>query len=701
MKNDFEMEVKKILKQAEKEMLELNHPYVGSEHMLLAVLKSNSNVTSILNNYGLFYDNFKENLVKIVGKSRIRSEVALYTPLLKRIISNSLDDAKERNTKVKTEYLILEMIEEGEGVGIRILLNMNISLDDLYESLNKPLKEYNNDLYLYNIGKILNNNLPDEKIFKREKEINNMIEILLRKNKNNPLLIGEAGVGKTAIVEELARKIDSGEVPSVLSSYKIVSLDTGSLISGTRYRGDFEERLNKIIKEAVNNKNIILFIDEIHTIVNCGGAEGAIDAANILKPYLARGDIKIIGATTNKEYKNTIYKDKALDRRFQTLYIEEPDLKDTIYILNSVKSDYEKHHNVIITNENIEDIVMYSDKYIFNKFNPDKALDILDLVCAHAKMTRPNNKNALSVLEKKKEKLLLQKKYNAVLELELKIHSLKENNDKIEITREDILKVIEYKTNMPVLDNFNKNLNNLKDLLLKKIYGQNEAVEKIVDLLKEKYLIDNRNPLSITLVGPSGCGKTFITKEIASILFGEKHFLHLNMKEFASDFAVSKLLGTSQGYIGYDDECILSKIKDYPYSIILLDDIEKASNKVKDIFEKIIEEGYVTTNKGETIHFENTTIIATSCKKVKNKVGFKTTNIKETKSTLFGDNIIYLNKIDKVSAKKYIKRESNNLKLTKEEIDSIIKKASIETLGMKGLQRELNHYKIKKMLANV
>ena len=701
MKNDFEMEVKKILKQAEKEMLELNHPYVGSEHMLLAVLKSNSNVTSILNNYGLFYDNFKENLVKIVGKSRIRSEVALYTPLLKRIISNSLDDAKERNTKVKTEYLILEMIEEGEGVGIRILLNMNISLDDLYESLNKPLKEYNNDLYLYNIGKILNNNLPDEKIFKREKEINNIIEILLRKNKNNPLLIGEAGVGKTAIVEELVRKIDSGEVPSMLSSYKIVSLDTGSLISGTRYRGDFEERLNKIIKEAVNNKNIILFIDEIHTIVNCGGAEGAIDAANILKPYLARGDIKIIGATTNKEYKNTIYKDKALDRRFQTLYIEEPDLKDTIYILNSVKSDYEKHHNVIITSENIEDIVMYSDKYIFNKFNPDKALDILDLVCAHAKMTRPNNKNALSVLEKKKEKLLLQKKYNAVLELELKIHSLKENNDKIEITREDILKVIEYKTNMPVLDNFNKNLNNLKDLLLKKIYGQNEAVEKIVDLLKEKYLIDNRNPLSITLVGPSGCGKTFITKEIASILFGEKHFLHLNMKEFASDFAVSKLLGTSQGYIGYDDECILSKIKDYPYSIILLDDIEKASNKVKDIFEKIIEEGYVTTNKGETIHFENTTIIATSCKKVKNKVGFKTTNIKETKSTLFGDNIIYLNKIDKVSAKKYIKRESNNLKLTKDEIDSIIKKASIETLGMKGLQRELNHYKIKKMLANV
>ena len=701
MKNDFEMEVKKILKQAEKEMLELNHPYVGSEHMLLAVLKSNSNVTSILNNYGLFYDNFKENLIKIVGKSRIRSEVALYTPLLKRIISNSLDDAKERNTKVKTEYLILEMIEEGEGVGIRILLNMNISLDDLYESLNKPLKEYNNDLYLYNIGKILNNNLPDEKIFKREKEINNIIEILLRKNKNNPLLIGEAGVGKTAIVEELARKIDSSEVPSMLSSYKIVSLDTGSLISGTRYRGDFEERLNKIIKEAVNNKNIILFIDEIHTIVNCGGAEGAIDAANILKPYLARGDIKIIGATTNKEYKNTIYKDKALDRRFQTLYIEEPDLKDTIYILNSVKSDYEKHHNVIITSENIEDIVMYSDKYIFNKFNPDKALDILDLVCAHAKMTRPNNKNALSVLEKKKEKLLLQKKYNAVLELELKIHSLKENNDKIEITREDILKVIEYKTNMPVLDNFNKNLNNLKDLLLKKIYGQNEAVEKIVDLLKEKYLIDNRYPLSITLVGPSGCGKTFITKEIASILFGEKHFLHLNMKEFASDFAVSKLLGTSQGYIGYDDECILSKIKDYPYSIILLDDIEKASNKVKDIFEKIIEEGYVTTNKGETIHFENTTIIATSCKKVKNKVGFKTTNIKETKSTLFGDNIIYLNKIDKVSAKKYIKRESNNLKLTKDEIDSIIKKASIETLGMKGLQRELNHYKIKKMLANV
>lgn len=700
MKNDFEMEVKKILKQSEKEMLELNHPYVGSEHMILAILKSNTNVKSILNSFGLYYDNFKENLIKIVGKSRIKSEVALYTPLLKRIISNSLDDAKERNTKVKTEYLILEMIEEGEGVGIRILLNMNISLDDLYDTLNKPLKEYNNDLYLYNIGKILNNNIIEEKIYKREKEIECIIEILLRKNKNNPLLIGEAGVGKTAIVEELVRRIDLGDVPSMLSDYKIVSLDTGSLISGTRYRGDFEERLNKIIKEAVNNKNIILFIDEIHTIVNCGGAEGAIDAANILKPYLARRDIKIIGATTNKEYKNSIYKDKALDRRFQTIYIEEPSLEDTKYILNNAKKEYEKHHNVIITSENIDDIVEYSDKYIFNKYNPDKSLDILDLVCAHAKMTRPNNKNALSVLEKKKEKLLLLKKYNDVLELELKIHSLKENNNKIEITKEDILKVIEYKTNMPVLDNFNKNLNDLKKILQKKIYGQNDVIEKVVNLLKEKYLIDNRKPLSITLIGPSGCGKTFLTKEIASILFGEKHFLHLNMKEFASDFAVSKLLGTSQGYIGYDDECILSKIKDYPYSIILLDDIEKASSKVKDIFSKVIEEGYITTNKGETIHFENTTIIATSNKQIKNKVGFKN-DIKEQNNTVFGENIIYLNKIDKASAKKYIKRESNNLKLTKEEIESIIKKASIETLGMKGLQKELNHYKINKLLANV
>ena len=237
-------------------------------------------------------------------------------------------------------------------------------------------------------------------------------------------------------------------------------------------------------------------------------------------------------------------------------------------------------------------------------------------------------------------------------------------------------------------------------LLQKKVYGQNDAIERVVNLLKEKYLIDNRKPLSITLIGPSGCGKTFLTKEIASILFGEKHFLHLNMKEFASDFAVSKLLGTSQGYIGYDDECILSKIKDYPYSILLLDDIEKASSKVKDIFSKIIEEGYVTTNKGETIHFENTTIIATSNKQVKNKVGFKT-GIKEQNNNVFGENIIYLNKIDKASAKKYIKRESNNLKLTKDEIDAIIKKASIETLGMKGLQKELNHYKINKLLANV
>ena len=708
MKNNYSTEVKKLLKQAEKEMYDLHHPYVGSEHLLLAILKNENKVLEVFKKYGLTYDSFRKDLIACVGKSRKKSEIALYTPLLKRILSDAESDAHERaNKTIEIEDLVLSLLEEGEGIAIRILLNMDIDLEGVYNDISqltiKPAKA--SSLLVYEIGREMNGLHKNEKIYKREKEIQQIIEILLRKNKNNPLLIGEAGVGKTAIVEELARLIDEKKVPEFLENYKIIELDTGSLISGTRYRGDFEDRLNKIIKEIIEEKNIILFIDEIHTLVNCGGAEGAIDAANILKPYLARGTIKIIGATTIKEYKNSIQKDKALERRFEIVNVDEPTLKDTEYILQNIKDIYEKHHNVIISDQNIKDIVKYTDKYIFNRFNPDKSIDILDSVCAHVQYLRPNNKNALTELNKKKEKLLSDKKYKEVLETELQIRDLTETTDRIPITKNDILKVIEYRANMPVLDYFNDKLNKLNETLKKIIYGQDSQIDKICDLLKEKYLVDNSKPLSILITGPSGCGKSFTAKTIANKLFGEKHFLKLEMSEFSNESTISKLLGTTQGYIGYEDDCLLNKIKDYPYSIILLDDIEKSPIAIQNIFSKIIEEGQIQNGKGETIHFENTSIIMTSNQINKNIIGFEreSNNLINEKSVLVEkvNCIIEYNKIDIKSAKKYLNRETDNLKLSKDKINDMIKNANIGALGMRGLQKEINKYKISQIMTKV
>ncbi len=708
MKNNFSLEVKKVLKEAENEMFELNHPYVGSEHMLLGILKTSDTLKELLKTYDLTYEIFRRELINVVGTSRKKSELALYTPLLKRIISDAIDEAKENEEKqVRPEHLLIGMLEEGEGIGIRILLNMDINLEGIYSDLvknNNQTKKNKNSL-LYEIGKPITAK-NDEHIYKREEELNNLIEILLRKNKNNPLLLGEAGVGKTAIVEEFARMIENGQVPDQLIGYKIVEMDTGSLISGTRYRGEFEDRLNKIIKETIEDKNIILFIDEIHTLVNCGGAEGAVDAANILKPYLARGELKVIGATTLKEYKATIYKDKALDRRFQIINVEEPSLKDTEYILKNVRVNYEKHHNVSISDENIKDIVKYADKYIFNRFNPDKSLDILDSVCAHVQMNRPSKTNCLTELYKKKEKFLSNKKYKEALETELEIKDLEENSNRIQITSKDILKIVEYRANMPVLDTFNDNITKLSSVLKKNIYGQDEAIKEVCTSLKEKYLIDNSKPLSILLCGPKGCGKTILAKEIATHLFGTKHFLRLDMSELSGDGAMNKLLGTAQGYVGYDDEALLSRIKDYPYSIILLDEIEKSSKKVQKIFAEILENGNIRNSKGETLHFENATIIMTSNVEVSASIGFSNEIKLESNFLLreFQDRIektVKLAKIEIDSARKYIKRESMNLKLTKTEIDQIINDAKIDTEGLRGVQKALNKYKINKLLTKV
>ena len=698
----YGIEVKRILKQAEKEMFILHHPYVGTEHMLLAILKSNSDECKLLNKYGLYYKTFCDYLVRIIGKAEKKSEIALYTPLLKKTLMHAEEFASSDNQNMEIKHLIIALLDIGEGVAVRILLNMNIDLDSIYDELYNS-SENKSKMTIYEIGRVVKAN-REEKVYKREKEINEVIEILLRKNKSNPLLIGEAGVGKTAVVEELARQISDKNVPDQLYNYEIISLDTGSLISGTKYRGDFEERLNKIINEVILNKKIILFIDEIHTLINCGGAEGAVDAANILKPFLARGDLKVIGATTTREYKLSIQKDKALDRRFQTVNIEEPSLNDTEYILKNIKNIYEKHHNVLISNENISDIVKMADKYIFNRSNPDKCIDILDSICAHVQCCRPNKKNALSILEKKKEVMLLQKKYRSVLETELKIKNLIENTDKIQITKEDILRVIEYKANIPLFDNISDKFNTLSDTLKSIVYGQDSQIDEIISILKEKYLTSNDRVLSILLKGPVGVGKTYLVKSIVNNLFGEKYLLKIDMSEFSSETALARLLGTHVGYAGYNDDALLDRIRDYPYSIILLDNIEKSSLNIQKIFSNILENGYIHNSKGEKIIFNNTTIIMTETTN-NESIGFHNlgSNTSDISSNLLDkvDKVVYFAKIDKTSAKKYLKREAGSLNLTTSEYNMIIDKAAIDKTGIRGLQKELNKYKINKVFTKV
>ena len=374
MFNNFGFIGSNLLKEAEKERYALSHPYVGSEHLLLAILKGNSNLKEILEEEGLTYDNFKKELVDVVGIPKKNIDVNLYTPLLKRILSNALSDAKENNKGIVTEtHLFLAMLDEGEGIAIRIMIGMNINLDDLYDELKiKPQDLKKERLEILNIGHILNDKAHDfDPVVGRDKELNQIIEVLLRKKKSNPILIGKAGVGKTAIIEELARRITLKQVPYPLLNKKIIELPMGDLVSGTKYRGEFEERLTKIIKEVIKNKDIILFIDEVHSMVNAGGAEGAINASDILKPYLARGDIKVIGATTTEEYEKFIAKDKALERRFEVVMINEPTLEETKEILLGIKSSYEIHHKITIT---------YGKPLDYSKYKGSKDKEVLDKV---------------------------------------------------------------------------------------------------------------------------------------------------------------------------------------------------------------------------------------------------------------------------------------------------------------------------------
>lgn len=694
MYNNYNLETSRIFKDAEKIMISLNHGYVGTEHLFLSMLKNSEEIRNLLEKYQIEYDGFLEELLLVVNSETCKKVACIYTPLLKKVIKNAEMHAK--NSYITPLMLLESLLEEGEGIAIRILISMGLDIDKLYDEIKQKDKKSNQKLEIYNIGKEMSKDLSDNFVVGREKEIDLITETLLRKNKNNPLLIGDAGVGKSAIVEELARRIKKGDVPNALKNKKIISIEMSSLVAGTKYRGEFEEKLNKIIKEVENNPEIILFIDEIHTLSNAGGAEGAINASDILKPYLARGKIKVIGATTTNEYNKFIAKDKALSRRFDLIKINEPSIDETINILSKIKPSFEHHYNIKISEENIRQIVDLTNKYILDRFNPDKSIDLLDSVCAMKEVKSPKEKNIiilknkLSNIIEAKEKMVKNNNFEEALnyrkqEIELYEKIEKEKNSSNRITNNDIKEVMLRKSNIP---NMKNNWKDLKTYLNNEIIGQEEAINEIIASLKSK---ESDLPVSILLTGSTGVGKTKTVKEIATYL--KMPLVRLDLSEYNEPVSINRLIGSSAGYVGYDDENIFDRIRMYPNSIVLLDELEKANSNVINLFLQVLDEGFITNAKGEKIDFKNTYIFMTSNAEINNKIGFMKgkSNYQNSFSKEFLGRITCIVNYKNVTedmVKKYLSKKGIKNSL-------ILKEFDYENQGFRGLDKYIKKKKMK------
>ena len=733
MFSNFEEEARKVLIIAKGEMQNLNHPYVSSEHLLLAILKCDNEISERLKDYELDYKTFKNEIIKIIGKGSKPSEFFLYTPLLKRIIENATLDAKENNNgNVTVSHLFASLLEEGEGVAIRVLIGMDIDIDDLYNEFTFKLtsQKGNKKLFLEELGVDLNKKAINgelDPVTGRDNEIKRVLEILSRRTKNNPLLIGEAGVGKTAIVEELARMIISGDVPISLKNKRIISLDMGACVAGTKYRGEFEERMNKILKEIEENDDIILFIDEVHTLVGAGGAEGAIDASNIFKPALARGKLRCIGATTTDEYKKYIAKDSALERRFQKVTIEAPTKETTKDILTNLKDIYESYHNVTIENGIIDLIIKLSEKYIYNRNEPDKSIDILDEVCAKTSLKESKNmslykeynKELKNIIASKKEAIINNdftkaseykneefKLMNEINNLELTLYKKKPKK----VTKIDVANVVNSKTGIPIYELLNEKkaiIKQTEKIIKEKLIGQDEAVKKVSNIAKKIKLGLNDKCYSCLFCGPSGVGKTELAKLFGDNLVGPKNVIRLDMSEYKEAHSISKIVGAPPGYVGYEDTTnILEQIKNKPYSVLILDEIEKAHNNIINLFLQVLDEGKIKDSKSNIVRFDNVVIIMTS------NVGFHDINVgfnNESKvKTKLNDkfSIPFMNRVDSVIKfnslnekditkivnmklkdlrEKY--KDKINIKLAPKVINDIIKQTNFEEYGARKVNK--------------
>lgn len=662
MFNRFTERARKVILLAKEEAKRFNHDYMGTEHILLGLIREGEGVAAaVLQNLGLSPESIRMEVEKLVqpGPTTLVSGDIPFTPKAKKVIELAMDEARNLgHNYIGTEHLLLGLIREGEGVAAQVLQNLGLDLDKVRSEVMNLLgsgtpnaqaeaagapkgksKTPALDAFGRDLTVLARENKLDP-VIGRKDEIERVTHILSRRTKNNPVLLGEAGVGKTAIVEGLAEKIVAGEAPDILRDKRVIILDLALMVAGTKYRGQFEERLKAVMDEIRRSENIIIFVDELHTLVGAGGAEGAIDASNILKPALSRGEIQCIGATTLNEYRKYIEKDAALERRFQTIMVEPPSVDETILILKGLRDKYEAHHRVRITDDALEAAARLSDKYISGRYQPDKAIDVMDEAGAKARlsvlMAPPDLKKVEENIENiKKEKdsaikaqdfekaaKLRDQERLAKQELEKakKQWSVKKAESQPVVTSEEIAFIVSKWTGIPLSrleQKETEKLMKMEDELHKRVVGQDEAITAISRAVRRSRagLKSGRRPIgSFIFLGPTGVGKTLLAKAVAEFLFGnEDALIQLDMSEYMEKFNVSRLVGAPPGYVGYEEGGQLTeKIRRKPYSVVLLDEIEKAHPDVFNILLQVLEEGRLTDSFGRKVDFRNTVLIMTS-----------------------------------------------------------------------------------------
>lgn len=660
----FTQRAQKVLMLAQEEARRLSHPYVGTEHILLGLIREGEGVAAkALAGLGIDAEKVRELVEKSIGKGEGAVQEMSLTPRVKKVLELSVDEARRMGTNyVGTEHILLGLIREGEGVAAQVLGALGVEQEKVRQLVismlggpgGMPQGQQSQPgcaggacgaktVTLDQFGRDLTAQAREDHldpVVGREKEIERVVQILSRRTKNNPVLIGDPGVGKTAIVEGLAQRIVAGKVPEILSDKRLVTLDLASLVAGTKYRGEFEDRLKKVVDEITTEKNIIVFIDELHTIIGAGAAEGAIDAANILKPALARGELQCIGATTLDEYRKHIERDSALERRFQPITVDEPGAAEAVEILKGLRDKYEAHHRVRITDDALDAAVRLSDRYITDRFLPDKAIDLMDEAGSRVRLqafTAPPDlkelEKRIEEVRKEKESAVNSQEFEKAAQMRDEENKLRTELDnmranwqqqkggvELEVTAEDIAQIVASWTGIPVrklAEEESERLLRMEEILHRRVIGQEEAVSAVARAIRRARagLKDPKRPIgSFIFLGPSGVGKTELARALAEAMFGDEDaMVRIDMSEYMEKFAVSRLVGAPPGYVGYDEGGQLTEaVRRKPYSVVLLDEIEKAHPDVFNILLQVLEDGRLTDSKGRIVDFRNTVIIMTS-----------------------------------------------------------------------------------------
>lgn len=664
MQGKFTNKAQEVLKRAQEAALKLGNKYVGTEHILLGLtLVSDSVAAKALESQGVTYHQVMDKIQSMTGGTSAYYIPADFTPRAKRVVESSVQEAFRMGTGyVGTEHILIALIRENDNIAVRIMVSLDLNLQRLYDDIMNMLGEGEDqngsargmnsqgekqeksatetlDKFSRDMTALAKKNKFDP-IVGRDKEIERIVQILSRRTKNNPCLVGDPGVGKTAIVEGLAQKIAEGNVPDTLKNKRIVGLDLSAMVAGSKYRGEFEERMKKAMDEVKADGNIILFVDEIHTIIGAGTAEGAIDASNILKPALSRGEIQLIGATTLEEYRKHIEKDAAFERRFQPVKVEEPDEQAAVAMLKALRDKYEMHHKVTISDDAIEAAVKLSSRYVSDRFLPDKAIDLIDEAASRLRLktfSAPDNvaemEEKLAEMEKEKEAAIKTEEFEKAAEIKRAQDALRaqwkeakkewENNHENQaqvVTREEVAEVVSVWTGVPLQslqEEESQRLLHLEDTLHQRVIGQSEAVKALAKAIRRGRvgLKDPNRPIgSFLFLGPTGVGKTELSKALAEALFGDEDaMIRIDMSEYMEKHSVSRMVGSPPGYVGYEEGGQLSeKVRRNPYSVVLFDEIEKASPDVFNVLLQVLDDGHITDGQGRKVDFKNTVIIMTS-----------------------------------------------------------------------------------------